>query len=162
MAITKEKKEEIFNKLKKVVKDSPTIVFANFHGLNVLEASLLRKDLKQSNVNYLVTKKTLIKKVLKESGIQGEMPELEGELSLAFGDDQLEPARKVFAFQKKFEERIKILGGVFDGNFMSMPEMTEIASIPPKEVLYAQFVNLINSPIQSLVIGLSKIAEAKR
>jgi ribosomal protein L10 len=44
---------------------------------------------------------------------------------------------------------------------MNAAEMTEIATIPSKHTLYAQFVNVINSPIQGLAVSLSKIAEKK-
>ena len=37
----------------------------------------------------------------------------------------------------------------------------EIAMIPSREVLYAQFVNLINSPIQQFVVVLDQIAKSK-
>jgi ribosomal protein L10 len=65
------------------------------------------------------------------------------------------------SFQKKFENKVSILGGVFEGKFMDKESMLSIAAIPSQKTLYAQFVNLINSPIQGLVIGLNAIAEKK-
>ncbi len=53
------------------------------------------------------------------------------------------------------------MGGVFDGVYKNKEEMTVVAQIPGRETLYAQFVNLINSPIQGLVIGLNAVAEKK-
>ena len=47
------------------------------------------------------------------------------------------------------------------GVFKDQAEMTEIASIPPLPVLRGMFVNVINSPIQGLVLGLNAIAEKK-
>jgi len=161
MPITRSKKGEIINDLKGIFKDSKTVVFVNFHGLNVSDSSILRKDLKNSEIGYLVAKKTLVRKVLEGSKIMGDTPALEGELSIAFGKDLLEPARKIYSFQKKLENRISILGGLFDGRFVDKQEMTEIAQIPPRETLYAQFVNLINSPIKGLAVALDQIAKTK-
>jgi len=161
MPITKEKKVAILGKLKEVVENSNTMVFVNFHGLTVLEMMALRRDLKESEVNFLVSKKTLVTKVLKESKTKGEMPALPGEISLAWGADILEPARKIFTNEKKLKNKISILGGIFQGSYMDKVQMTEIAQIPPRQTLLAQFVNIINSPIQGLVVGLSKIAEKK-
>jgi hypothetical protein len=39
--------------------------------------------------------------------------------------------------------------------------MTAIATIPPVPVLRGMFVNVINSPIQGLVIALDQIREKK-
>jgi ribosomal protein L10 len=44
---------------------------------------------------------------------------------------------------------------------MNATEMMSIATIPPIETLRGMFVNLINSPIQRLVIGLDQIAKSK-
>ena len=161
MALTKEKKNEVIEKLKKIVKDSNSIVFANFDKLTVSESMKLRRSLGEKGVEYVVSKKSLAHKVLNEAGFGGEMPNLEGQMALAYGQDPIEPARGIFEFQKKFENRISISGGVFEGKFVDKIKMVELAQIPSRITLLAQFVNLINSPIQRLVIGLDQIAKAK-
>jgi large subunit ribosomal protein L10 len=162
MAVTKEKKSLILNNLKKIVAESTSLVFLNFKGLPVADTSEIRKTLREKGVGYVVAKKSLSKKALSEGGIGGELPELPGEFAMVYGTDQLAPAREVFAFQKKFDKKIQIVGGVFDGNFMNMSEMTTIATIPGIQTLRAQFVNLINSPIQGLVMALDQIAAKKQ
>ncbi|HLD34554.1 MAG TPA: 50S ribosomal protein L10, partial [Patescibacteria group bacterium] len=87
----------------------------------------------------------------------GEMPALDGQIGLAWGADQIAPARGVYEFQKKLDKKVELLGGIFEGRFMNREEMSGIASIPPRQTLYGQLVNVINSPIQGLVIALSKI-----
>jgi ribosomal protein L10 len=51
------------------------------------------------------------------------------------------------------------LGGVFEGRYMTRDEIVNIASIPPMNTLLGMFVNVINSPIQGLVIALDQIAK---
>ncbi len=161
MAISKDKKIEIVAQLKKGIADAKSLVFVNFHGLNVAGVNEMRRGLKTSGVSYVVAKKTLIKRALADSGIEGEVPKLPGELALAWGDDLVAPAREVYNFQKKNPEGLKILGGMFEGRMMNQVSMMEIATIPALPVLHGKFVNIINSPIQRFVIGLSKIAEKK-
>lgn len=161
MPITREKKGKILASMKEAVKGAKSIVFVNFHGLNVGETTELRKNLRNEGVSYGVAKKTLIKIALKDLSVEGEQPPFDGELAIAYGEDMLAPAREVFEFQKKHEGQIAILGGIFEGKYMNQAEMMEIATIPPRQVLLGQFVNLINSPIQGLVIALDGIAEKK-
>ena len=161
MAINKQKKGEILSKLKKIVKDSASIVFINFHSLPVTESSAIRKALRAKGVGYTVAKKTLTRKALSEGVIAGDMPDMPGELGIVYGTDPIEGAREVYGFQKKLEKKIQIVGGVFEGKFMNQFEMLVISQIPGLKTLQAQFVNLINSPIQRLVIGLNAIAEKK-
>jgi large subunit ribosomal protein L10 len=162
MAISKEKKGEILSKLKKNVGDSSSVVFINFHGLPVSESSLVRKELRGKSVGYTIAKKTLIKKAFEDSKIDGSMPELPGELGIVYGKDALDPAREIYNFQKKFDKKLQIVGGVFEGKFMTLDQMVSVAQIPGMKTLQAQFVNLINSPIQRFVIALSAIAEQKQ
>ena len=161
MPISKGKKKEIIEKVSDVVKDAKTIVFFNFKGFNVKNTIEMRRKLRESKVGYLVAKKTLAKRAFDEAKITGEMPAIFGETALAYSADLTAPAREVLAFQKKFKDNLSIVGGIFDSKYMSKEEMMAIALIPSQQTLYAQFVNVINSPIQGLVVAFSKIAEGK-
>ena len=161
MAITREKKGEILEKLRDAFKSAASVVFVNFKGLSVGNTTLMRRSLKDSGVSYSVAKKTLTKRALDERGIEGEAPELPGELSLAWGEDLVAPAREVYGFQKKFPENLNILGGIFEGKYMTKVEIEEIAKIPTLEVLRGKFVNILNSPIQRFAIALNEVAKIK-
>lgn len=160
MAITKAKKQEILAKLDEVKNSADSIVFVNFKGLPVSETTALRGSLRESGVGYFVAKKTLMKRAF-DGAYEGEMPELEGEIAIAYSEDAIAPAQNVKEFQVKYKDKISIVGGVFQGVYKNQEEMTEIASIPPLPVLRGMFVNVINSPIQGLVLGLNAIAEKK-
>lgn len=161
MAITKAKKGEIVDKLSNALKTAQSVVFVNFHGLKVSDESTMRRTLKNDGVSYSVAKKTLTKRVLDGENYEGAQPELTGELALAWGEDLIAPARGVYSFQKKFPEGVKILGGVFEGRYMSKAEMEGIATIPPVDTLRGMFVNIVNSPIQRVAIALNEIAKTK-
>jgi len=161
MAINKEKKVEIVAKLEKALKGAKSLVFVNFHGLKVSDATAMRQALRNEGVSYAVTKKTLTKRVLADEKFEGTQPELTGELAMAWSEDLIAPARGVYSFQKKFPEGVKILGGVFEGKYMSKAEMEGIATIPETPVLRGMFVNIINSPIQRFAIALNEVAKTK-
>jgi len=93
--------------------------------------------------------------------VAGELPALEGEIGIAWSDEVTAPAREVYAFAKKLGQGLALVGGIFEAKFLGKEGITAIAMIPDKKTLRAQFVNLINSPIQRLVIGLSEISKVK-
>jgi len=159
--LTKEKKLKIVSDLRKAIADSKSVVFVNFHGISVADSNILRRKIKTEGVDLKVARKTLIKRVLDGADILGDRPEFTGELALAYGNDLIAPARNIYEFQKKLDGKIKILGGIFEGQYKSLIEMIEIASIPPLDVLRGMFVNIINSPIQRLVIVLDQITKVK-
>lgn len=142
-----------------IVKNATTIVFANFKGLTVLEVSEMRKTLKGQGIGYTVAKKSLLKRAFGEKAFKGEMPALEGEIAVAYGQDELAPARELAAFIKKFPTHLVFVGGVFGGTYVGKDEITSIAAIPGMEALRAQFLQLINSPLQRFAVVLNEHAK---
>ena len=162
MAISKDKKREIIAKLSDAFKEASSIVFVGFTKLTVADSSRVRKELSQAGVRYFVAKKTLIRKALAERGYAGEMPALPGEVAVAWTtEDVTAPARGVYEHGRKLRGALALLGGVFEGAFADKEKITAIATIPPLPVLRGMFVNVVNSPMQGLVIALDKIREQK-
>ena len=165
MAISKDKKSEILAKLTDALKEASSIAFVSFSKLTVKDASRVRKELSDAGVHYYVAKKTLIRLALKQRGYEGEVPELPGEVAVAWaaGDsDTTAPARGVYDLGKKLKGAIALIGGVFEGVFADAQKMIGIATIPPMQVLRGMFVNVINSPIQGLVMALDQISKKKQ
>lgn len=161
MAITRTKKEAVVEKLKSIFADAQTIVFVQFNQVTAEEASALRGVCADEKVGYMVAKKTLIKKAFKNSGIEGDLPEMEGEIALAYGTDILTPARVMGEQGKNLEDRLRIVGGVFENAPVLQEQMQAIADIPPLKTLYTQFLTIIRVPIQGFASVLSQVADTK-
>ena len=159
MAITRQKKEEIVAKVSDVTKSAKTLVFAAFKGLTVAEQNEMRKALRAVEVGYTVAKKSLLRRALDAAKYEGTAPALEGEIALAYGSDELAPAREIAVFVKKFGEHLSFAGGVFGGKYVGKDEIVSIAAIPGIDTLRAQFVQLINSPLQRFAVVLNAKAE---
>ena len=158
--LKKSQKEEMVKDLEGVVKDSESLVFINFHGLKVGDETVLRQDLRKEGVSYKVSRKTLLARAFAGKA-EGEIPALDGEVAIAYSKDSTSSPREIYNFQKTHKGVLNILGGIFEGKFIGAEKMTELAMIPSREVLYAQFVNLINSPIQRFAVVLDQIANHK-
>lgn len=161
MAINKQKKAELVAEFADMSKNSQSMVFVSFKGLPVNDTIILRKRLSAQHIGYKVTKKTLLKRALAQNNVQGDFPEVEGELAVAYGTDQLAPAREILAFTKEYKGKMEIKGGVFEGAFMNKRDMLEIATIPPREVLLSKIAFLLNSPMQRLAIAVQEVAKTK-
>lgn len=165
MAISKDKKRAIVAKLTDAFKEASSIAFVSFSKLTVKDASRVRKELRDAGVRYYVAKKTLIRLALKQHGYDGEVPELPGEIAVAWtaaDSDITAPARGVYDLGKKLKGAITLIGGVFEGVFADAQKMIGIATIPPMNVLRGMFVNVINSPIHGFVMALDQISKKKQ
>lgn len=160
MAISKEKKSDILKDLEGIVAKAKTFVFVSFGKLSVADANALRRQLQKEGVGYKVAKKTLIKRALGDR-FTGDLPELPGQIGIAYGEDQLAPAREIYAFHKTHKDVLGIAGGIFDGKFMDQSKMLSIATIPPREALLSQLAYLLKSPMQRIAIAVNEVAKAK-
>ncbi|MHB1163310.1 MAG: 50S ribosomal protein L10 [Minisyncoccota bacterium] len=162
MAISKDKKRDILAKLEAAFKESSSVAFVGFTKLTVADSSKMRRELAQADVRFFVAKKTLIRKALEGSSYAGSIPELPGEVAVAWTTtDVTAPARGIYEYGKKLKGALSLLGGVFEATFIDAPQAVAIATIPPMPVLRGMFVNVINSPIQGFVVAIDKIREKK-
>lgn len=161
MAITKQKKQEITKEFTDLIKDAKSLVFVKFNKLTVADVNSMRRGFQKENVGYKVIKKTLMKRVLGEKGINGDMPELPGEVAIAYGVDSLAPAREVYSFHTTHKDNVEIVGGVFEGVYKTKEEMSAFATIPSREVLLSQLAYLLKSPMQRIAIAVNEVAKIK-
>lgn len=155
--LTKQKKQEILKDLEANLKKAKIVIFINFHGLNVITSHKLRKLLREIGVCYLVVKKTLAKKALEMVGLKGEMPNLEGELALAYSEQDPIVSAKVLQKFAKENKTIKLLGGVWDNKYINSEMVLTLANIPSREILLGKLVYIINSPIRGMVVTLNGV-----
>ncbi|MFZ4499959.1 MAG: 50S ribosomal protein L10 [Minisyncoccia bacterium] len=161
MAISKEKKQSIVSSFSDILGSSEGVVFVQFDKLTVATSNAVRRALRAADVGYKVGKKTLLKRVLQERGYTGELPELNGEIAIAYSTDALAPAREIYEFQKSTKGAVTIVGGVFSGEYKDKEAMLSIATIPTREVLLSQIAFLLKSPMQRLAIGVNEVAKQK-
>ena len=160
MPLLKSKKEEMIKDIEKAVKESESVVFVNFHGISAGDETILRRDLRNQNVAYRVSRKTLLKRALSGKA-EGELPELSGEVAMVYGEDQIVPAREIYNFQKSHKGILNILGGIFEGKFIGGEKMMEIAMIPSREILLSKLAFLLKSPMQRLALAVNEVAKGK-
>lgn len=158
--LLKSKKEEMIKDLEGAIKNSESLVFVNFHGLKVADETKLRKSLREEGVGYKVSRKTLLARALKGKA-EGEIPELAGEVAIAYSKDQTSSAREIYNFQKANKGLLNIIGGIFNGKFLGKEQMIEIATIPSREVLLSKIAFLLKSPMQRLAIAVNEVSKKK-
>lgn len=147
MAITKQKKSEVTAKIVAGLKGAEGAVFVTARGITANQMTALRRDLRNAGVTYAVAKKSLMKLAFKECGIKGDVPEMPGEVAIAWSADPIAAPKGLYAFAKNKENKDKmtLVGGIFEGSFMNKSEITQLATIPSYKELQGKFVGLLNA-----------------
>lgn len=156
MAKTRSQKELTLSQLTDALTAAKSVVFADFRGLTVADATDFRRKAKKEGVSVVVAKKTLMRLAFDKAGYEGVDPaNLEGAIVLAIGnEDEVAPAKLVVEFGKT-HETLKVVAGVFERKLVDAASIKALAKLPSKTQLIGQLVSVINGPLSGLVNVLS-------
>ena len=144
---------------KKRLEEASFIFFTNFKGIKANDMRLIRAKLKEDSSRMMVVKNTLFKRALKDVGLEQLIDYVEGELGVVFGiDDPVSVSKKLQEFAKDFES-FKVRAAYIEGKVLDEKGVKKLASIPPKEVLYAQLLGGMKAPISNLVFILKGLIQ---
>ena len=130
-------------------------VLTDYRGLKVQELAELRKNLKESGVEYKVYKNTLTKIAIKDIGLDGLSEFLEGPTAIAFSADDPVVAAKLLNDFSKEHSKLKLKAGVVEGEIVDAAGIKAIASLPSREELLAKLVGTLQAPISNFVYMLN-------
>jgi large subunit ribosomal protein L10 len=162
MALTRDQKTVQLNELKDKMQKSQSVMFAHYIGMNVADVSDFRAQLKKSDAEMKVAKKTLMQIAAKDLNLpELEDKMLDGAVACIFSfTDPLTGAQVAFKFGKTHPQ-VELIGGIFEGKLLSKEEAVRLAKIPGKLQLLGMFAAMINSPLSSFARGLSELAKQK-
>lgn len=160
-----QKKQELAN-LKNKLSKAKLVILSSFarageKGLAVSEMRELKKALRAVEAEYVISKKTLFDKAMKERDKSLDVFQYEGSLGVAFGyADELFAAKTVYNFAKK-HPALKYFGAIWGDKFLDFVQLTEFAKLPSKEVLISRLLGMMKYPLSALANVLDQISKKK-
>lgn len=167
-----EQKKKIVEDLKDKINSANVLILSDYRGVTVKEITELRKKLHAEDSEFKIIKNTLLQRAFKEAGFSELDPHLAGPTGLLLGyKDPLAPLKALVTFIKEAEKG-EIKAGVIEKALVDAKGLSEIAKLPPKEVLIAKvvgglkfplygLVNVLQGNIRKLVYALNAIVEKK-
>lgn len=143
-------KEQVVEGLKQVFSDAGIVVVTQQNGLNVAEATDLRRKMRDAGARYRVTKNRLTCLALDGSPYAGLMDLFTGPTAIAYSDDPVAAARVAVDFSKKNDKLIVIGGGMPDKP-LDEAAIKHLAGLPSLDELRAKIVGMISTPATRLV-----------
>ncbi|MCX5711773.1 MAG: 50S ribosomal protein L10 [Candidatus Omnitrophica bacterium] len=140
--------------IKDSIKDSSSLFVIKYSGLSSPDLTSLRQNLKTANSRIFVVKNSVARRALKDSGLDIIIKSIEGPCGLIFAKDEPVNASKVLYNFAKDHEQLKIEAGLFNDQILEKKDIETMAKLPSKEMLRAQVVMTLNSPILKLVLTL--------
>jgi large subunit ribosomal protein L10 len=151
MALSKEQKTKVIDKLRESIVKQKAMVFVNFAGLKARDVEKLKENLIKVGAKFIVAKKTLAKLAFSEEKIDFPEKDINNELAIIFGfEDEIAPAKAIYDFSKK-QESLQIIGGYMESDFLAGQDMIALAQLPSRKELFASLVGTLSAPISNFV-----------
>jgi large subunit ribosomal protein L10 len=148
----REQKVEQVDLLAEKLKKAKVAVLTDYRGLKVNQIQELRGKLRAGNVEYRVVKNTLARRAAEAAGYKALESELRGPIAIAFGYDDLSlPPRLINEFVRTTRLKVEIVGGLVEGRVFDRDQIKQLADLPSREVLLAQLLGTLQSPVAQLV-----------
>jgi large subunit ribosomal protein L10 len=148
-------KEQAIQELSDLIGRSKGAILTDYRGFTVSEITELRNRLREKGAVYHVVKNTLFKRALRDG--EGLNQYLEGPTAIAFAlEDPVAPTKALLDFIKE-KKKGEVKAGYIEGVVYTEPQVDALSKLPPRDVLIAQVVGAIQSPITSLVGTLDGI-----
>jgi large subunit ribosomal protein L10 len=136
-----------------------SVVLIDYRGFTVIDDTALRREFRKAGVDYKVLKNTLVRRALNDLGIKELDALLNGPTAVAFGESDLIAPARIIADSIKKTNKMSIKGGLINGKPATADEINVLAAIPSKEVLIAQLLAMLTTPVRRLTVALDQIAQ---
>ena len=160
MSLNRSEKEAVITDVTSLAAKAQTLVVAEYRGITVADMTKLRSAARSNGVTLSVLKNTLARRAVAGSAFEVLSDQMTGPLIYGFSVDAVAAAKVVAEFAKT-NDKLVIRGGAFGGKVLDVNGVKQLASIPSKEVLLAQLLGLMQSPISRTARVLAALADKK-
>jgi large subunit ribosomal protein L10 len=158
--MSKDKRNKMIQTIENNIKGK-SLVFIDYKGINVADFTDLRNRLKEKKSSLKVFKNTLTIRAMKKLKIdinENFFKEMTA-TAISQDDDFMSVSKDILEAEKN--KKIKIKGGVFNGEILDSQWVRKYATIHNKQDLYSMLVAILQHPISQLVFVLEEIKKNK-
>jgi large subunit ribosomal protein L10 len=168
----REEKAREVEELADSLRGGPTTFILTGQGLTVNTMSDLRKQIRASSSRYRVVKNRLALRALKDTPLSPLAEHFRGPTAIAYSEGDAASLAKIIGDFARVNKNLRVKAGFVDGRILSAAETQALADLPPRPILMARFIGVLNAPMtrfinvlkgpaRGLVRAMSEIARKK-
>jgi large subunit ribosomal protein L10 len=155
--VRREEKVQETKSLTERLEKAKTLIFAEYRGLKVSEMNELRMKLRKEGSLFKVVKNRLMKRVLKDKGLDSLSGHFKGPTAVASSDeDPISPAKVIMNFAKD-HDKLVIKGGFMEGSALTPRQVDALAKMPSREELIARALGSMVAPARNFACVLAAV-----
>jgi large subunit ribosomal protein L10 len=149
----KEDKERVVAELTEKLRNSDTMIVADYRGLTMPQIDSLRSRLVEQGATFTVVKNTLTRRAVEAAGADALLALLEGPSAIAFieAEGDAVAVAKALADTARETRVLAVKGGVMQGRTITGADVGELAKLPPLDILRGQVIGAVIAPLNNLL-----------
>ena len=160
MSLNRNEKAAVVTDVSATAARAQTLALAEYRGLTVAHMDTLRRQARDKGVYLHVLKNTLARRAVAGTPFEVASESMVGPLIYGFSQDAVAAAKVISDFAKG-NDKLVVKAGAYAGKALDADGVKALAAIPTKEVLLAQLLGLMQSPISRFARVLAAVAEKR-
>jgi len=153
----KEDKNKDVEALRKDLDGLNNLFVTGYEKMRVSQDFELRKVVRGAGGTYRVVKNNLAEKASEGTASEQVLKGLRGMTSVVYTNNDPVALAKVLTAYAKTNPSFTFKAGIVEGRAIDVKTINELATMPPKEELFAKLLFLINAPAQRLVTAMNAV-----
>jgi len=126
----------------------------DYKGLKVVDATDLRRKIREIQGRYVVVKNTLAIRAAKDTRMEPLGPHFQGPTAIAYHPRDVVALAKLLHEVTKANPNLSCKAAIVEGKVVPPSEIQTLASLPPREVMLSRLAFLLRAPLQRLATVL--------
>lgn len=148
--MNKEEKQQTVDSLGEQFRSISSAFLIDYKGLKVVDATELRRKIREFNGHYVVVKNTLATRAAKQTKLEQLEPYFQGPTAVAYHPKDVVGMAKLLTEISKSNPNFAFKAALVEGKVVPATEIQAIASMPSREVMLSKLVFLLKAPLTRL------------
>jgi len=153
----REDKKKDFEELRKALEAANNVFVTGYEKMTVDQDYNLRKTVRGVGGKYKVVKNNIAEIASEGLPSADVLRGLKGMTSLAWTETDPVALAKALTAYAKANPAFSFKAGMVEGRAIDIKAINELANMPPKEVIFAKLLYMINAPAQRLLTAMSAV-----
>jgi large subunit ribosomal protein L10 len=152
--MNKAEKQQTVDSLGEQFRSINSAFLINYRGLKVVDATEVRRKIRENGGHYVVVKNTLAMRAAKQTKLEQLESYFQGPTAVAYHPKDVVGLAKLLTEINKGNPNFAFKAALVEGKVVSTSEIQAIASMPSREVMLSKLVFLLKAPLQRLTMVL--------
>ena len=140
-------RERLVDQLKGGVANQENVFLLSYSMVSGPQMNDLRKNLRRTGAHVCAAKNTIARLALQEIDHNDLAGKVSGQTALVWGGTDSAAISRILIRCAEESENIVIQGGLLQGRILTQGDVKKLSELPPREVLLARLLSVIQSPL---------------